>query len=48
MSNRKGSPDEARAAALYEEITGNPMTRGHWNIEKSARACARALPDEAP
>jgi aminoglycoside phosphotransferase (APT) family kinase protein len=34
MPNRKGSPDEARVAALYEKLTGEPMTRGRWRIEQ--------------
>jgi aminoglycoside phosphotransferase (APT) family kinase protein len=34
MKNRKGSPDEARVAVLYEKLTGKPMTRGSWRIEQ--------------
>ena len=34
MPNRKGSPDEGRVAALYEKLTGEPMTRGSWRIDQ--------------
>ena len=34
MKNHKGSPDEARVAVLYEKLTGQPMTRGQWRIQK--------------
>jgi hypothetical protein len=34
MSKSKGSPDEARVAALYEKLTGQPMTRGSWRVDQ--------------
>jgi hypothetical protein len=34
MKKPKVSPDDARVAALYEKLTGQPMTRGQWRIEK--------------
>jgi hypothetical protein len=34
MKSRKGSPDEARVAVLYEKLTGQQMSRGQWRIEQ--------------